>query len=671
MASRPAESRIGNDSARIGQVSDASFGVGIGRSIGGLVDAVDRYKEMEDRAAYALALTKAKAEDTRRRVEARAAPDAGTDGHADRVAKAWDEDAAQLLANIRSPRVRKQAEIDMAQHRAQIDAIEYPFEIERRAERTKIATEDGIDLSANTVRTGADPDAYEAEFKRWDDHLNSLPLPEDAREKLRKVKNEKLTLAWWQSIEERDPVAAMAMLDDPGIGAILSPEQIERMRNSAEVEMRRDVAETRAKLVVAKAEVTEAKALIDKRLSAGEDVDPDEIAAVAVRVEQIGDASGAYDLAVKSQQAGINRETRDWRPQDYAEEINRIAALGEKASPKDQIRLAHLQSIRGARETEFNDNPAGYLSRNGLPQPALDLSDPNTVRSWVAWHGAAQRATGRNPGLPKEMIAQWRDQARQGPGQRVALAAELQALPGPYRLMAAREIDGDDEVFEHVVTLRNPKARELALAGGDLRKANPALLKNDDAATRFAATTGRSLSAMAPRYVANVRATADAIYASIAARAGVTEFSESLYDKAIAAASEARIAVINNARVAVPVSIDPKEFETRLARWQTGLPASAANGVPVNDDGTPLKIGFIKSRLTPRWIGGTLYRFEDATGAPARTREGKVWQVDLTQLPKVSAVAEAPRPAPGKAMPAVAPLRRPDGPQAFYGAPPK
>jgi hypothetical protein len=130
----------------------------------------------------------------------------------------------------------------------------------------------------------------------------------------------------------------------------------------------------------------------------------------------------------------INRETRDWTPQQFTSTINELRAKGDKRSPDENIKLGQLEAIAPSRVAEFNNDPQGRAANIGNPAPALDLAAPSrqAVAGRVAWAQGYARANGlvNPPYLSAAEMKPWRDRAAQGPAGRLGVAQQLRGTFG-------------------------------------------------------------------------------------------------------------------------------------------------------------------------------------------------------------------------------------------------
>jgi hypothetical protein len=229
-------------------------------------------------------------------------------------------------------------------------------------------------------------------------------------------------------------------------------------------------------------QIGNAAELIGKRLAAGEMVPDAEMAQLQGAAAALKLDDKVYDLGVWRTRAGINRETQSWLPAKYDTEIYRLRALGDKASPAEQVRLKQLEEIAPARKAEIAKNPAMFLAANGAPPPELDMADPSSWqqrRSWAA--GASQALSQPVPLLSPAEAAPMIAIVEQGnKAQRIELAHKLVSAGGALPNVLT-QIAGRSPGFGAAVRLAalpdGEHLMEQALAGPDALKAAPDLLK--------------------------------------------------------------------------------------------------------------------------------------------------------------------------------------------------
>lgn len=592
----------------------------------------------------------------------------GAAGHAEAVQELLKRQREALAAEpIVEARTRQQALSRFDEYSAQVVSGEYQYQQGHAVGKRVKDEQQAIDTMRNINRTSTDPEVLPRELNIRLDEIHSAPdLSDDLKEQLATEATQQAFAGSLDGMLDRgQPQMVKAQIDSGMLNHVFTPEQLDHYRNAADVEIRRQDAATEHQAQLQIKADTDELASIKSDFTAGVTVDPQRLNGLMARAAARGDESAASQIRVLSVQATIKPWTDVATPQQVDDEINGLAGLKDP-TPEQEIRLQALRQARPGVIERYTNRPGEWAANNGDPPPTLNPADRASVTTYANWRSRVTAQTGHDPGFPPANIQLWREEAKGGAAKRIQLASELQAMPPSMRTEIARTLDPNDRLLQHVVTLENARARELALLGPDALRANPALLKPAEARLDFNDYVGASLNGLSPEFRANVQDTAINIYAATMAQHGKGEYDRASFQRSIDAAMQGHITVWNGARVIVPPDLGGDGFATRLSRWTGQLPPGAANGAPVSASGGQVTAGYIRQQLIPRMVGDGRYMFIDASGSPLRLADGRPWQVNIRALPL--AKLEKPKSASAQqAMPAIADLPHPGGQQAVWG----
>ncbi|SFR86412.1 hypothetical protein [Sphingomonas jatrophae] len=644
-----------------------AFGAGIGQAVaelgGTLHEAevrafrVERQQRADAEAAdFGARFAAARAEADRASIDARANAAPGGAGHAQAMAKWWEDRRAKLLDGITEDRVRNSATEQLAEFGSRFDAAEYQWESGTRIKKVAEDQQRASDFGANRARLAHDPKSYGEELSLGRQAIEAMTgVPADVREKLVRYHDQTVTIGYLNGLNDTNPAGAVAMLDSGVFGDILSPEQIEQARNGAQVEVRRAEAATQARDAVAKGQARETLALLKARLDAGEEVPDGELVAGAGLATALGDASGAYQLAVERQRAGVNRETQAWTPADFERETARLRGLGDRRSPADDVRLKQIEAIAPKRTGEFNADPGKWAAGAGAPPPSLEAG-PQARTSWAR---AIEGATGEAfvPRLTPAEAAPLAEQIRTGtPAQRYEALQAVRQWGGDVPAVV-RQVAGGDRTFElasRLATSGDPATARDALLGvdvpdGQLFKTpspdDPDKLVDLNTAAVASGFLSGALRRLGGNYIGGLQAAARNIYKARMARNARVVGDPTSYRTALNAAlggvvvnGERRggMGVWNGAHVVLPSMMSQAEFERKMARASGEAIVAAAGGIaPAWSNGA----GFVRmtpgqlKALTPVALADGSYAFATPQGGYVQKLGGGEFRLDWRKLP--------------------------------------
>lgn len=570
--------------------------------------------------------------------EARANAGPGAAGHVAIVhevaSKGWDE----ILEGVTEKSVRARIE----QRRVQVVegtlAQEQIFEIGKRAEKTANDADQQADLRANLTRNG-NAAAYVDQSKAWDEYVAGLSgVPADAKDNLRRVGHQKITVAAIQARMDEDPKMALALIKSGVFADILAPEQLEQLAGGAQVEIRRADAAAERAADAEKAAYRERVATYSEAHQQG--IDIGDVSADIAYADKIGDTSTALKLRGMAADSQFAKVYSGATP---LQRSRRQAELAGKPKPSvdEQRELKWLQDHAGALDAQFDKDPVGYAAEHaakGAKPPALEFGNGDSWGARIRWASAASDTYGREtPILAAAEVSALRD-LKEGAGGEAQVLRELDNIPDAIaRKRVARQIDPNDVTFQSMALLQ-PQVRQRTRQGAEALKANPALIKPDkdhpDVADRMATMDNQlrqALRAFDPQDVEAVLTIGKQYLAGTLSANGLSINADDgrLYRTAlrIAMGGENRngveyggIARWGEGRFAVPESVPTNGIGPMIG---AAIRRQASNP-PVNPDKSALDL----KRALPVYIGGGRYRFF-VRGAPVKARDGSIYEIKI------------------------------------------
>jgi hypothetical protein len=447
------------------------------------------------------------------------------------------------------------------------------------------------------------------------------------------------------------------ILDQGVLNTYLEPEDIKSLRSAADVEIRRLEAAARQKRSQEEADARERIQLIGKRIGAGDySVSDGEFQAAAADAKAFKLDGPGFDLADWKDKRDVVRETRDWTPAQWHQEINTLAAKGDKLNTPEGVRLNHLRELGGPAIERFNSDPAAAAANGGNPAPAVDWSnpDPNAVQARVSWARSFAQAAGlpNAPYLTNDELKPVREQLGNGAAGQLEVAAQLRHTFGVgVGTEVAKQIDRNDKTLQLFIGLE-PQAAVMVRRGIDALKRNPKLFaggQGDDERARQVwgeYASGIPAELQGPVYEAakNITASAgDAVHrASLEGDEFEATFRNSIQRAAgqIGTGNERTGGFVNwNGRRAwLPPTMGQNEFQQRISRAAPAAWKQAGAGVPYymgpNGKLAPLsdqQLGLL-GRYTLESVSPGIFRPIGADGRHLVDAHGQPWSFDVRKL---------------------------------------
>lgn len=629
------ESRVAPQAGRpLPAVSAQDYGAGVAEGIGQLANTVYRAKkgeyQVDRRQRENTEWSEFQVEFAREReaaaVAAREARKSDDPEHARKMGERWQAAQERLLDRLTFDELKGRARATTESWGAQFRTGEADWQDLRAAEIATDNYRDQRDAGANRVRRMDNAGDYAAELAIQRAALDGMKVPGKVRDKLWEETEQTYAVAFLQGRMDEDPVGAMALIDSGAFDEVLTPAQVEALKNGAAVEVRRAQAQAEREVAAAEREVRDDLAILATRDGDGIDVG-EEAAALRPKLEALGMEKELAKLEGIEANSGFAR-TYEGAPPAQLEQ--RLAVLTAKDRPSDaeQREAKWIRDKLPAITTRFTDDPVGFYAREGGPAapPPLDMADPASIAArskWARRHGVAEVLT-------KTEAAVWAKTYGEGRQGEEAVMGLLASLPADQAMRAARMVDPGDDTLAVIVTLpeiyRNQARRGREALKADRKLFADALedLDTEEAVRSHTRQFSRALQAVPPDQRKAINDTAKMLAAGMVDKHG-GGFTPELWRKSLNMAMGAYtvggeqrggFGLWKGEWFLLPAGVSPREFGAAMR-------ARAAKNGPVNPDGSPANI----HRATPVAVGGGVYEFRTAGDRVLRDAEGRPWRV--------------------------------------------
>jgi hypothetical protein len=664
--------------AALPQSSPQAFGAGIGDAVAGagseVYGAAMRAQEVErnrqrnaETSQAGVDFANATSDASIWINQAREQAPPGAPGYTDAVRKELKARADAFLETIKDPRVRERYAPEVASWQGRLLEEEDGWARGRRIEHIGKNFRDATNSWANQLTVTGNEDVLATALKERETTVGGLGVGEAISGPLLEEARRGLVSSYYEGKIEQDPASAVALLtakENP-VNAYLKADDLRRLKDRADTEVRVRLADANRIRSQAEAQVREDVGEYKQRIDRGELPSDEETTKLATRAQTLGLTNLVDDIGYSSGKLKMSRLTDKWTSAEWEQNINGLAAkvAQNKASAEEQQELRILQELRPAKEARFKGDPDGYAAASGMPPPQVDLAnpDPGTIQARKSWAKSFARTGGlvEPPYLSKDQLQVYRDRASQGAVGQLEVAAELRNTWG---LDAApsivRQIGGEAKGQMLVMLGLNDRMAQV------YRRGNEALdkkaVKLDD---KIISQTWQQYLPGVPADVAPALLdTARKITAGWMLEQGKTEptadfgqvFRQALHRAGgmLGSANEgsATGGFVNwNGRFAwLPTDMARSDFQGRLSRalgadWIRA--AVDASGNPTN--AVPHHLG-PDGRLKPYTKGEALrfgrgslvtvapgiYRLVDPAGGTVVDQNGSPWQFDVRRLPR-------------------------------------
>ncbi len=627
-----------------------AFGAQIGGAIGQLGDTlhavqlrkyqVERKQTQDRELSDGMArLARFQADAERHVVDLRTNAGPGAAGHVAAVEGLTGQAARDaLLDGVTEDSVRQTLSRQFDGFAANQGSREYDWAAGVGAAKVATDTQQTIETLGNGARIATDPKALQNALAQAHTLVQGLNGVDDAtRVKLSDHADQVIAGSYINGLIDRgSPQDAVRLIDSGAMNGMLSPAQIDQLRNEGRV------AIDRQRVVAEQRDAQGRKALADqvatvKQLNdAGAVQDDKTLAALAAQLRANGDNSGAVALDLMRKTNGMAKVAKAMTAQQRERRIGQLAAI-RNPNADQQIELEYYKRVKSSLDAQYNNDRGGWATANGDPPPPIEPGKPQSYGARLAW---AQR-TGA-PFLQPNEAAALREQKDKGPAGLAAVADQLAAIPGQAAAEAARMVDGDDHVLARIVQLY-PEARRLALNGPAARKANPQLI--DGAAERAAREDYRAWIGGATRLLHPQDDNAFFDVGSNIFAAGAYRDHASAYDKGkflwgvqraigvsrdAAGAQRGGVGRWRGQPVILMPTLSQAEFDKTLSTmaWHGNNPHR-----PVYRDGSPMTPTQLKA-LNPVLHPDGTYRFQTDQGQTILDASGGEFSLDIARFAK-------------------------------------
>jgi hypothetical protein len=632
-------------------------------------------RDMQATAA-GVALAQASTELDKAAIDARESAGPGGAGHTQSIDQMIDERSNQALVAIKDPHIRQVFQQRWAALKDQISTREYGWEAATRVDHLATNVKEATDTYARSQSADPTLTALPNQLASIAATIGSTAgLSDDQKHALVKEQQAAVVYSYAQGQIDKDPTELIGdaktgkkgILESPDFNQYLDPKQIDALRNSANVEVRRRDAEQRQQYDREKAAAAQQISLLKKQASSGVVLTDDQLAQGAALAKQFDLGGDEWDLAVIKDQNDVNRQYRTATPTTLHHDLNELQAkvAAGKATAAEQVRLKNLQEFAEPAIARFNSDPFAAAAAAGDPAPELgDLTqpDPAKVQARVTWARAFAQSSGlvNVPYLSNDEAKIFTDRIKQGPaGQLDASTTLRNAFGGSVAMQIVKQIAPGNKDLELMVGL-HPRVAELYKRGSAALEAKTVHLGS----TADQQTGQADQQAMKDAFAAYAEAipvdmqpalwrAAQNITAGVAAEWGHHEPTGDDLSGTFQQAMQRAGGMLGSAGqgsatggfanweghyVWLPQNMGRAEFQTRMSRAGKADWVKAGGGEPhyMGSDGklTPLSDSQISQLAHYRLqtVSPGVYRLLGPDGGHVVTKDGKPFQFDIRNL---------------------------------------
>lgn len=550
-------------------------------------------------------------------------------GHAERLAGEVAKRREELLAGIQDDDLRQRASASFDDWGARFRTGEADWEELRQSQIVVERTDQAIKLSEGRVRRLEKPEDYTEELRVQLAGVDMLDVADGVKSKLRDEAEQRLGIAFLRGMTDRAPSDAKLLIDSKMFDGVLTGDQLDTLRNGAEVEIRRAEAAAAHAVAVETADFKETVRVFEAQDAQGID-QSEALPGLIATAQKLGLPDVAAKLQGQAADAGFARSYQGIPPAQLEQRLAAITRKGDKATVIEQRERKWIEDKLPGIEGRYASDPVGFYVREGGrgAPPPLDLSDPASIDARARW----ARAAGVGTPFTKAETSAFRQQYEQGRQGEETVIAALHRLPADQAMAAARAVDPSDRTLPILVTL-DENHRNLARRGREALKAKPKLLldftKDDpdlqEAGVALKQRFDRALVNVSPDQRSAILLTAQQMAAGAVDKNGgySTKVLENAINTALGASRDGAGNLLGgiqrwgDGHFLVPGGMTAKAFHDRA------LKVAAAKGGPVNPDGTPFNIG----RAVPVALANGAYEFVSPSGQAVKKADGTIWRV--------------------------------------------
>ena len=627
-----------------GQIGEAIIGLGEQQGRQNIADRTIETQRERDRQATQAMVDFAQAQEiySEAEIDARMNPGPGAEGHRKQMDDHLAKVETDLLGTIQDEKVRDAYRGRFAAWKA--DQV-IRAEAYERGETVKLMVTNAgtaIDIKANQLNraTASNEDFANAvtEYRAGVGDLEGVPA--DIRMAMEKDGVAVLSSSF---LKGRDPNEAKALIASGAFDGFLSPAQMEQIANGADIDIRREKLEAAATARLEKAAAKEDLDQLLREISDGVPKSDEELAAAAEKAAKYGLDKDGYDLGKARVEGQLNREYRTATPAQIDAEIkkydSRIAKAGDKASVTDIVARDHLIGILSTRTKDVAKDPLSAGAKMGIDVQEVDWSNSGSVAARRRAADASAKALGVPPVyLTDEETAQMRSQM-DTPAGLLAVSSQLRQLGGKASRRAAQQIDPSNSWFHASLGL-NDQARQMIYNGDKLLSSKQVSVSANDTQPRWREYAMPAMQLLPIEAKGAVLQMAVRIYAQGAARLGLDDFDEDLFDSSIDTAigrvrrGDQRLGGIgewNGAKVVLPPSVSQSRFDTLFG----AVNFSKSDVKPLYGNGDPIPAAVLRKGWTPVLAPSGKYRFQNGRGEYAGAAGNKIFELDFNKLDRL------------------------------------
>ncbi|PNU05804.1 hypothetical protein [Novosphingobium guangzhouense] len=564
--------------------------------------------------------------------------------HVALVEKADDAAREGLLSGISEDSLRRRAVQQLDEFRVRLGTGEAEFAEGQRVAKTTLDAKAVMDLGSNRVRRLQTGSEYAGEVQDWYGYVDGLQgLTPVAKQKLRLEGAQEYTVAFVNHLNDTNPAAAIAMLDAGTFDEMLSPQQVEQLRNGSQVELRRAEAQLVHQANLEKAAAKEEIATATELSSQGIDVS-EQLPGLIAKAAAMGDTSTVAKLQGMARDSAFARVWGTVSPLQRQARLQALQAIPEgKRTENDQAELKWHEGPGRSADSRFTADKAGFALETapaGMGPPAIENwgNASELVRREKWMRGAVDTYGSMDPLTGAEVKALQDRASGSDVGYREVLSSLGSGFSGRTAMQAVRQVLPSDAFAQSVVALA-PNVQRQALDGRNERKSFPQVLKPrlgadgkpDDEVVRdlsgLRAGFARALGNVPAAQRNGILEVAEAIAANALVKNGQTsdQLDGAMFARALDAAlgstgsgptKKGGIGWWGGSMYLLPSSVSQSGFDTHISNWLRAHPDQA----PVNPDGSPANVRAAR----PLAIGGDRYQFMVGNRV-LMGKDGKPW----------------------------------------------
>ena len=631
----------------------SSFGADVGRAIAGLGSSVHRaeisayqverqQKADQEAADFTARFAAARERMDRLSIDMRSNAAPGAAGHADAMAQAWDAEKDALTQGITETRLLQNARGQLDQFGSRLRTSEYEYEQGARVGKLVTDFRQASEISVNRARLAHDPKSFAEELAFGRDAIEQMQgVPADVKDKLAREHDQQVAVGYLNGLNDSNPAAALALLDAGAFTDMLDPAQVEQARNGAQVELRRAQASANAQAGLQRQALRDEVETVNAQIAAGVEIPDAQLADLQGRLSAIGDEGGATKMGIARAEAGVRRVADLWKPEEFDERINALAAKKSRTA-QDDIELATLRKMKPGAVSTFNNNPGEWAAKNGFAPPAIDLDNGGSFGARAAWARTVTAQTGRQtPLFTDAEVRQLRDEASASQQAMVDVAGRIAAFGGRDAQRAAKQVLPTDPMLARMVAL-DGDSRAAVLRGSKVRQANKAVVDgsaSQDVAAHFYEILGAAAQNFDGQEVGAVLDVAKNLYADAQARKGAFDWETNgkvedlnpYINIALGGRKGADgfwrggLGQWKDSPMLLPDGWTQGAFDRVLSRVQFRADSRTA---PVWSDGRQMSAAELRGYVPVRRADGR-YEFHGPNNTVARQRNGAVYALDI------------------------------------------